>query len=65
MSSQVPERPRTTAATDGGDALRDPSSVVHAVGAVALLLVALVLSVYKPRGLTSYGQRKHGALPTS
>lgn len=56
---------RTTAAADGGDALRDPSPVVHAVGAVALLLVALVLSVYKPRGLTSYGQRKHGALPAT
>jgi hypothetical protein len=26
--------------------------------AIALLLVALVLSIYKPRGLTAYGQRK-------
>lgn len=49
---------RTTSATDGMDALRNPSPVVHAVAAVALLLVALVLSVHKPRGLTSYGQRK-------
>jgi len=32
--------------------------VAHATAAVALLLVALVLSIYKPRGLTGYGQRK-------
>jgi hypothetical protein len=49
---------RATAATDDVDALRNPSPVVHAVAAVALLLVALVLSVYKPRGQTPYGQRK-------
>jgi hypothetical protein len=40
------------------DALRTPSPVVHATAAVLLLLVALVLSVYKPRGLTAYGHRK-------
>lgn len=49
---------RTTPATGDMDALRNPSPVVHAVGAAALLLVALVLSVYKPRGLTGYGQRQ-------
>jgi hypothetical protein len=42
----------------GPGALRDPSPVVHAGAAVVLLLVALVLSVYKPRGLTRYGQRR-------
>jgi hypothetical protein len=36
-------------------ALRTPSPVVHAVAAVALLVTALMLSVYKPRGLTGYG----------
>lgn len=36
------------------------SSVSKAAGAVGLLLVALVLSVYKPRALTSYGQRRQG-----
>jgi hypothetical protein len=41
------------------DRLRDPSPVVHAAAAVVLLLVALVLSIYKPRGLTGYGQRNH------
>jgi hypothetical protein len=39
------------------DRLRDPSPVAHAGAAVVLLLVALVLSIYKPRGLTAYGQR--------
>lgn len=39
-------------------ALRDPSPVLHAGGALILLLVATTLSVYKPRGLTPYGWRK-------
>ena len=34
-----------------------PSSIVHAGGAMALLLVAVMLSIYKPRGLTRYGAR--------
>lgn len=38
--------------------LRSPSPVLHAGAAVALLLTALVLSVVKPRGFTSYGHRK-------
>lgn len=44
----------------------DPSSDVrglrgdlfHAVGALGVLLVPLVLNIYKPRGLTRYGWRK-------
>jgi hypothetical protein len=39
------------------DALR-LSPVLHASAALLLLLVATVLSVYKPRGLTPYGWRK-------
>ena len=39
-------------------ALRSPSPVLHAGAALLLLLVATVLSVYKPRGMTRYGQRK-------
>ncbi|HUR50561.1 MAG TPA: DUF2269 domain-containing protein [Mycobacteriales bacterium] len=35
-----------------------PSPIVHAGGALMLLLVAVTLSVYKPRGMTRYGQRK-------
>ena len=38
--------------------LRDPSPLIHAGAALALLLVASVLAVYKPRGLTPYGWRK-------
>ncbi|USJ28639.1 hypothetical protein [Ensifer adhaerens] len=34
------------------------SLVVHAAGGLAVLLVATVLSVYKPRGLTRYGWRR-------
>lgn len=34
--------------------LRSPSPVVHAAAAIGLLLVALVLSVYKPRGVTPW-----------
>lgn len=38
--------------------LRDPSPILHSVLALALLLVATTLAVYKPRGMTRYGQRK-------
>ena len=38
--------------------LRDPSPVLHASAALLLLLVATTLSVYKPRGMTRYGQRR-------
>jgi hypothetical protein len=41
-----------------GDATGNPSPVAHAAGALALLVAALVLSVFKPRGLTRYGQRR-------
>ena len=44
----------------GGDlaALRTSSPVLHAAGALVLLLVATVLGLYKPRGLTRYGWRR-------
>jgi hypothetical protein len=38
--------------------LRTPSPVLHAGGALLLLLVATILAVYKPKGLTRYGRRK-------
>ncbi len=38
--------------------LRSPSPLIHAGGALLLLLVAAGLSVYKPRGMTRYGQRR-------
>ena len=39
-------------------AVRNASPVLHAGAALVLLLVATVLAVYKPRGLTPYGLRK-------
>lgn len=48
-----------TPPTDPGvDALRSFSPLVHAGGAMVLLVVATGLAVYKPRGVTPYGQRK-------
>lgn len=38
--------------------VRNPSPRFHAVLALLVLLVATVLAIYKPRGLTSYGRRK-------
>ncbi|MEO6012867.1 MAG: hypothetical protein ABIQ30_04685 [Devosia sp.] len=36
------------------------SMVLHGTGGLAVLLVANVLSVYKPRGMTRYGASKIG-----
>ena len=38
--------------------VRSASPVLHAALAMVLLLVATILAVYKPRGLTRYGRRK-------
>ncbi len=38
--------------------LRSSSPVLHSSAAIVLLLVATVLSIYKPQGMTKYGQRK-------
>lgn len=38
--------------------------VAQSVAALVVLLVATVLSVYKPRGRTPYGRRKHREQPT-
>jgi hypothetical protein len=48
----------TTLSSGGPTALRDPSPVLHSVLALLLLLVASTLAVFKPRGMTKYGQRK-------
>ncbi|MFQ5853117.1 MAG: hypothetical protein ACE5JU_21365 [Candidatus Binatia bacterium] len=37
---------------------RNPSPMLHGGGALLMLLVATVLGVYKPRGMTQYGRRK-------
>jgi len=38
--------------------VRNPSPRLHAVLALLVLLVATVLAIYKPRGLTPYGRHK-------
>lgn len=48
-----------TFSSDDLGVLRSPSPVLHAGAALLLLLVATTLAVYKPRGLTPYGQRRH------
>jgi hypothetical protein len=40
-------------------AVRNASPGLHAALALLLLLVATVLAMYKPRGMTRYGRRKH------
>jgi hypothetical protein len=40
------------------------SPVLHAASGLLVLLVALVLSLYKPRGMTRYGWRKRHEQPT-
>jgi hypothetical protein len=41
--------------------LREPTNVGHCAAALLLLLGATVLAVYKPPGMTRYGQRKRRA----
>ena len=41
--------------------LQSPSPVLHSALAVVLLLFATVLALYKPKGVTRYGQRKQRA----
>lgn len=36
----------------------DPSPVVHSVAALLGLVIATALSIYKPKGMTKYGQRR-------
>lgn len=46
------------ASPDVPNALRSPSPLIHSALASLLLLVATVLAVYKPRGVTPWGQRR-------
>ena len=48
----------TTLSSNDLGRLRNPSLVLHACAALLLLLAAVTLSVYKPRGMTRYGRRK-------
>ena len=44
-------------ATVSSSGLRNPSPTLHAAAALLVLLVATTLAIYKPRGMTRYGQR--------
>jgi hypothetical protein len=44
--------------TSSGDLRALGSTLVHSIGGTVVLLVILVLNVYKPQGMTRYGQRK-------
>jgi uncharacterized membrane protein len=48
----------TDPTTSSGDLRALNSTLVHSVGGTVVLLVILVLNVYKPQGMTRYGQRK-------
>jgi hypothetical protein len=48
----------TTFSGDDLSAVRSPSPVLHAGVGLLLLLAAVALAVYKPRGMTPYGWRK-------
>ena len=48
----------STSAADDLSPVRSASPVLHASGALILLLTAAGLSVYKPSGITRYGWRK-------
>lgn len=52
----------TASSSDDLDMVRNASPLGHAVVALLLLLVAMVLSIYKPRGVTRYEQHKQQAL---
>ena len=63
---ELTDRLRSPGVTDAAVLeLRDPSPVLHAVGALLVLLFATGLSVSKPRGQTRYGQRRARAVPAS
>jgi hypothetical protein len=51
------DRARTMVGSGDVPSVRSASPVVHAIGGVALLAAATLLSVYKPRGLTARGVR--------
>lgn len=62
-------RSMASVAADPGadlDVVRNPSPALHATLALLALVVATVLAVYKPRGMTPYGRRmQHEEPPVS
>lgn len=58
LSSLADVAAETTLSGDDLGVLRSASPALHAGAALLLLLVATTLAVFKPPGLTPYGQRK-------
>jgi hypothetical protein len=58
MLSALAARATRSSASGDLEGLSDPSPLVHSSAALLLLLVATALSIYKPAGLTRYGQRR-------
>jgi hypothetical protein len=56
---------QATLSSDDLGLLQTPSVVIHAALALLVLLVATVLAVYKPRGMTLYGRRKQLERPAA
>ena len=44
--------------TSSDDLVALGSTLVHSIGGLVVLLLTMILSVYKPRGMTRYGWRK-------
>ena len=47
-----------SAAQAGQDPRMLPGTLVHSAGGLLVLLIIMILSVYKPRGMTRYGWRR-------
>ncbi len=45
-------------AASGADPRQLPGTLAHSIGGLAVLLAIIILSVYKPRGMTRYGWRR-------
>jgi len=59
--SHLSDLARELTAPSDLDELRSPSPVLHAGAGLLLLIGAASLSVYKPPGMTRYGQRRQNA----
>lgn len=46
------------AADPGMAGMEPPSALLHTGGGLVVLLLTTILAIYKPRGMTRYGQRK-------
>jgi hypothetical protein len=45
-------------AASSADPRELPGTLLHSIGGLVVLLITVILSVFKPRGVTRYGWRK-------